>query len=131
MLPAVQGVESDDVEESSSSSDSRNSDHESDVSDDALSLAELLNALERGERDCPPESPPSFVSSHPEPPLPTFPSQDRLRLTRILGASAATHFTGAGRERMLCCGAGAVWTLGREVGEAPRFLPAGIAASGC
>ena len=128
MPPSALTAVSEEADESWSSS---SSDSESDFDDDALSLAESLNS-ERGavaesvlKLPPSPESPPN-LSTQPEPPLPTNPTQDRLPRS----ASAGSHLAGAGRERMLLCGAGAVWTLGREPGEAPRFLPAGISASG-
>ena len=111
------------IQESFSSSSSED---EEDLEDDALSLAESLNLPDLGS----PKRPVDLPSNQPEPPVPPIPSQENLRLQRVLGAATGSHLVGAGRERFLLCGAGAVWTLGREASDAPRFLPAGIQSSG-
>ena len=94
------------ADDESSSSDDGGSNSE----DDALSLAESLNWQ------------PKHISPPPPPP-----ADDPIRLVRVLGASGVSHLAGAGRERLLMCGAGAVWTLGPGDADAPRFLPVGVA----
>ena len=83
---------------------------DSDSDDDALSLAESLNSA-------------ASVAHEPTPP----PAPDPVKLVAVQGANALTHLAGAGRERLLMRGGGAVWTLGPTDADPPRFLPVGVA----
>ena len=91
---------------------------DSEESDDALSLAESLNETT--------PAPPPEPSVHP--PI-DLRKTNKLCISRLLGATNASHAAGGPRERFLLCGGGAAWSLGCTPDDPPRFIPAGIASS--
>ena len=97
---------------------------DSEEDDDALSLAGSLNEPQASPmRKRQPLPPPEAPAAH------DVRKTNKLVLAGLLGASNASHVPGAPRERLLLCGAGGVCCLGRETGDAPRFIPAGVASS--